>query len=106
MQTIFIFSYNLAIKQKPELRLNSMVWPAIMDFRVFYFFTYKVWQSMAIHFKKSVISSNKFKTWKIKTTSHKWDIHFFQKFPPLWSILDHVADKLLMHKEVFEWKPI
>ena len=33
----FHSSYNLTIKQKPELRLNGMVTPPIMDFRIFHF---------------------------------------------------------------------
>ena len=48
MQTIFTVLRYLTIKQKPELRLNGMVTPAIMDFRIFHFLL--IWYDRAWQF--------------------------------------------------------
>ena len=93
-----------------------MVTCAIMDFRIFQFFSI-IWYDRAWQF----ISKNNnfilwfsfflqildFKTWKIKTTSHKifWDNHFLCRFSPppdqCWWVSKlqqhHAADKLLTH---------
>ena len=93
-----------------------MVTCAIMDFRIFQFFLI-IWYDRAWQF----ISKNNnfilwfsfflqildFKTWKIKTTSHKifWDNHFLHRFSPppdqCWWVCKlqqhHAADKLLTH---------
>ena len=49
-------SYYLTIKQKPELRLNGMVTPAIMDLWIFH--SLLIWYDRAWQFiSKSMISS-------------------------------------------------
>ena len=92
LQTIFTVFRYLTIKQKPELRLSGMVTAAIMDFRIFHCLL--IWYDRAWQFipKKCnfILWSSffrqifDFKTWKIKTTSHKicWDNHFLQKLSP------------------------
>ena len=110
MQTIFtVFSY-LTIKQKPGLRLNGMVTTAIMDFRIFDILLIwydRAWQFIPKKYKFILWSSFflqilDFKTWKIKTTSHK--IYWDNPLPPFnhcWWVCKlrrgYAADKLLIH---------
>ena len=116
MQTIFTVFRYLTIKQRPELRLNNMVTPAIMDFWTFH--SLLIWYNRAWQFipkkydfilwSSLFLQIFDFKTWKIKTTSHKiyWDNHFLQKLSPppfdqCWWVCklhrDYAADKLLTH---------
>ena len=89
----FHSSCYLTIKEKPELRLNGMVTPNIMDFRIFHFLLLwydRVWQFISKKYNFLLWTSFfsqifDFKPWKMKTTSHEmyWDNHIFQRSPSL-----------------------
>ena len=57
MQIIFTVFRYLTIKEKPELRLNGLVTPAIMDFRIFHFFYLYDMTEHGNSFLKSIILS-------------------------------------------------
>ena len=85
----FYSSYYLIIKGKPELRINTMVTTAIMDFWFFFSYGMTVWPSISkkyniILWTSFFLQIFDFKIWKIKTTSLKiyWDNYFLQKFSP------------------------
>ena len=112
MHTFFTVLRYLIIKKKPELRLNGMVTPVIMDFRTFSFLLIwydRAWQFISKKYNFILWSSFFFQTFdfknsKIETTSHKiyWDNHFLQNpFDQWWWVCklhrDYAADKLLTY---------
>ena len=72
------------IKEKAELRLNSMVTPAIMNFRIFRFFVMwynRAWQFISKKYKSILWFSFFFQIFERNSRKIHWDNSFCKGFP-------------------------